>query len=302
MFEKQKITLEHVQNMELPAIIIYAVPFMLSLVVLEWWLSYREKKELYETKDFFASAGIGVGNLISSAITKLALFAIILYFYNLSPLYIPPVWWSYIPCLIVLDFCRYWAHRVGHEQRIWWATHIPHHSSEKYNFSVSFRLSWVQQVKVIFFIPIALMGFHPVVFFICNQISVLYQFWLHTELIRKMPAWFEYVMVTPSHHRVHHGRNGKYLDKNYGSTFIIWDRIFGTFQVEEERPDYGITEPVNSYNPAYLVFHEFIEWAKDLRRTRSFRDAWLVTFGKPAAVKEWRDQLDMNISEKASNI
>jgi sterol desaturase/sphingolipid hydroxylase (fatty acid hydroxylase superfamily) len=197
------------------------------------------------------------------------------------PWSIPPVWWSYLLCIVAIDFCRYWSHRFSHQLRLIWATHITHHNSEHYNFTVSFRLSWTQHIKIIFFIPVALMGFHPVVFFIANQIEVLYQFWIHTELIKKLPAPIEYIFTTPSHHRVHHATNDKYLDKNYGSTFIIWDRMFGTFQAEEEKANYGILKPVNSYNPVWLVFHEWVDIFKDLGRYRTPRAWWRILFGSP---------------------
>lgn len=278
------LTLDQLRQMHFPPIIIYAAPVMFLLVFLEWGLSYRQKKDTYNKKDFWASTAIGIGNIIVSAILKLALFAVILFFYNMVPWRIPPTWWSYIICILAIDFCRYWAHRVAHEQRFWWATHVPHHSSEHYNFSVSFRLSWVQHIKVVFFIPVALMGFNPVVFFICNQIEVLYQFWIHTEYIHKLPKPIEYIFTTPSHHRVHHGSDDKYLDKNYGSTLIIWDRIFGTFQPEEERPTYGITKPVNSYNPVFLVFHEFKDIVADLRHAKNLKQCFRILFSKPGTL------------------
>ncbi|MGB3618343.1 MAG: sterol desaturase family protein [Catalinimonas sp.] len=277
-------------SMDLPPLILYAVPVMLSLVLLEFVVGQYRKRKLYEGRDLLASVGIGIGNLVISAVTKLAMFAVVLFFYNLVPWQVPPAWWSYLLCFVVLDFCRYWAHRIAHEQRFLWATHVTHHSSEQYNFSVSFRLSWTQNVKVVFFIPVALCAFHPLVFFICHQTAVLYQFWIHTELIRRMPAWFEYIFVTPSHHRVHHAVNDKYLDRNYGSTLIIWDRMFGTFQSEEEQPVYGITTPVNSYNPVYLVFHEWIDIFRDLRRARSLREARTIFFAGPG--KYHREDFD----------
>ena len=278
---KEKLTLDQVLAMDLPPLILYAVPVMLSLVLIEFVVSQYRKRKLYQGRDLLASAGIGVGNLVVSAITKVALFAVILFFYNLVPWRVPHAWWSFLVCFVVLDFFRYWAHRIAHEQRFLWATHVTHHSSEQYNFSVSFRLSWTQHIKIVFFIPVALIGFDPFVFFICHQVAVLYQFWIHTELIKRMPAVVEYVFTTPSHHRVHHAVNDKYLDKNYGSTFILWDRMFGTFQAEEERPRYGITTPVNSYNPFYLVFHEWIDIARDLRASRSWSEVRTVLFAGP---------------------
>jgi sterol desaturase/sphingolipid hydroxylase (fatty acid hydroxylase superfamily) len=280
--EKQKLTVDQVLSMDLPNIIVYAVPVMISLTVLEWVLSYRQKKDIYDGKDTLAAVAIGAVNILISAAIKVATFGIILFFYNLVPWSIPHTWWAYVLCLIWIDFWRYWAHRIAHENRFWWATHVTHHNSEKYNFSVSFRLGWTQHIKIIFFIPVALVGFHPVVFFICHQIEVLYQFWIHTEYIRKLPKPIEYIFTTPSHHRVHHAVNDKYLDKNYGSTLIIWDRIFGTFQPEEEQAKYGITKPVNSYNPVTLNFHEWRDIVNDVRRSKSLKEAWAMTFSRPA--------------------
>ncbi len=284
--EKVKFTIDDILAMDMPNIILYAAPVMFILVALEWYISYRQKKEYYNSKDTFAATAIGLVNVAISAAIKIATFGLILFFYNLVPWSIPMTWWSFILCIIWIDFWRYWAHRVAHENRFWWATHVTHHSSEKYNWSVSFRLGWTQHIKVIFFIPVALVGFHPVVFFICHQIEVLYQFWIHTEYIRKLPKPIEYIFTTPSHHRVHHARNDKYLDKNYGSTFIIWDRIFGTFQPEEEQADYGITNPVNSYNPIRLNFHEWSDIVKDVRASRSFREAYAMVFTRPSKLAD----------------
>jgi len=277
----QKLQLEDITNLDFTTVIWIAAPIMFSLVLIEFLVGRKKYKNLYSGKDLLASLSIGIGNLILNGFMKLGMFTVFLFFYNIAPFKIPHTWWSYVICLIALDFFRYWAHRIAHEQRFWWSTHVVHHSSEHYNFSVSFRLSWTQNLKIVFFLPVILMGFHPLVFFIVHQIEVLYQFWIHTELIRKLPAPIEYIFTTPSHHRVHHSVNEKYIDKNYGSTFIIWDRMFGTFQAETEQAIYGITKPVNSFNPVYLVFHEWMEVGKDLLKARSIRDAWRVLFGSP---------------------
>jgi len=180
---------------------------------------------------------------------------------------------------------------------------VPHHSSEQYNFSVSFRLSWVQGFKVLFFLPVAMAGFHPVVFFICHQIAVLYQFWIHTEMIDKLPRPIEFIFTTPSHHRVHHAKDDHYLDKNYGSTFIIWDRMFGTFQPELNTPNYGITKPPESYNPVYLVFHEFIDIWKDLKQAEGWKEYLWILFASPAAqaraIKESESGVSEPVTDKA---
>jgi sterol desaturase/sphingolipid hydroxylase (fatty acid hydroxylase superfamily) len=280
----EKLSVEYLTQMELPNVIVYAVPVMLSLVALEWIISIYQKKESYDSRDTAAAAAIGIGNILVSAAVKVGIFALVVVFYNISPFRIPPTWWSYLLCFVALDFARYWAHRVAHEQRFWWATHVTHHNSKKYNWSVSFRLSWTQHIKIVFFLPVVMMGFDPFVFFICHQTLVLYQFWIHTEYIKKLPAPIEYIFVTPSHHRVHHATNAQYIDRNYGSTFIIWDRMFGTFQPEEEQAIYGITKNVDTYNPITLVFHEWVDIFHDLGKAKSLREAWWLVWGNPTAI------------------
>ena len=281
-----KLTYQQVLEMELPNIIGFAAPVMIALVLIEWGFSQYQHRSIYDAKDTLAAAVIGVVNLLITAAIKIATFGIIIFFYNLAPFKIPAGWWSFILCLIWIDFWRYWAHRLAHEIRLLWATHVTHHNSEKYNWSVSFRLGWTQHIKIIFFIPVALVGFDPVTFFICHQIEVLYQFWIHTEYIRKLPKPIEFIFTTPSHHRVHHARNEHYLDKNYGSTLIIWDRLFNTFQPEIDKADYGITTPVNSYNPVYLNFHEWIDIFRDVRKSRSLKQALVLLFIRPSKLKD----------------
>jgi sterol desaturase/sphingolipid hydroxylase (fatty acid hydroxylase superfamily) len=290
---QEKLTLEDISSLDFTTVIWIAAPIMFAFVLIEFLVGRYQNKALYTGKDFLASLSIGLVNVILNGFMKLGMFAVFLFFFNLAPLRIPPTWWSYVLCLIVLDFCRYWAHRIAHEQRFWWSTHVVHHSSEHYNLSVSFRLSWTQNLKIIFFLPVILMGFNPLVFFIVHQIEVLYQFWIHTELIRKLPRPIEYIFTTPSHHRVHHSVNERYIDKNYGSTFIIWDRMFGTFQEEDEPARYGITKPVNSYNPVYLVFHEWMEVGKDLLKVKSIKEGFRVLFGSPVE----KHKEDMGIVE-----
>lgn len=282
MFENH-LTLEDIGAMDWPNILLWAAPVMFFLVFLEWGLSIYHNKDAYDGKDFLAASTIGLVNVGIGGLLKVATFGAILFFWNISPFKVPVTWWSFVACFIVIDFCNYWAHRVSHEQRFWWATHITHHNSKKYNFSVSFRLGWTQHIKFIFFIPAILVGFDPFVFFICHQTGVLYQFWIHTEYIKKLPAPIEYIFVTPSHHRVHHASDVHYLDKNYGATFIVWDRIFGTFMEEKERPTYGITKNIDSYNPITLNFHEWVDMIKDVSKAESFKEGYSIMFGRPGA-------------------
>jgi len=277
------LTLQEIQNYDFTTIIWVVAPLMFFFVGLEYVMGKKQKLNLYSGKDFLASLSIGLVNVLLNSVMKVGVFMFFLFFYNLSPWHMPITWWSFVLCFFALDFVRYWAHRIAHEQRFWWSTHVVHHSSEHYNLSVSFRLSWTQNLKLVFFLPVILMGFHPLVFLIIHQLEVLYQFWLHTELIGKLPKPIEYIFTTPSHHRVHHSTNEKYIDKNYGSTLIVWDRIFGTFQEldEEDQPVYGITKPVNSYNPVYLVFHEWLNVFKDLWHSKSPKMVWQILFGSP---------------------
>lgn len=271
---------------EAPNLLLYASPFMLLFVWLEFRYSKRKGLGLYSTQDLKASIGVGIGYLIvTAAIGMATIYTVWWVYYNFTPSnwMLPVTWWSFLLCAVLYDFVRYWAHRIAHEQRFWWASHITHHSSEKYNLTVSFRLCWVDQVKLIFFLPIMMLGFDPIMFFIVHQIGILYQFWQHTELIKPMPAWFEYIFVTPHNHRVHHGKNEVYIDKNYGSMFIIWDRIFGTYVEPGEQPIYGVKQPLSSQNPVYLVFHEYVDIFRDFFTAKTWKDRYKILFGRPGA-------------------
>jgi sterol desaturase/sphingolipid hydroxylase (fatty acid hydroxylase superfamily) len=281
---------------------IAAIPLIL-LVIMEWVLTIVQKKDYYNSLDTVSATFIGLVNVGISALLKIGIFGTMLFFYNVVPWSIPREWWAYILCIITIDFFRYWSHRLTHVNRFWWATHVTHHNSEKYNLSVAFRLGWTQHIKFIFFIPIVLMGFDPVLFFICHQIEVLYQFWIHTEYIRKLPAPIEYIFVTPSHHRVHHSTNDQYLDKNFGSTLIIWDRLFGTFEAEEERTVYGITEPINTYNPITLNFHEWKDIFFDVIKSKSLKEAYAMLFTSPSKLEAVKAEFNsINLKENKNTL
>ena len=299
LFGAPQITFKDIDGVkaQAPEIIVWAAPFMFFFVLLEFGISKYQNRKLYDNKETIASTLVGLGNVAVSAALKLALFSIIIWFYNLIPWRMHFVWWTFIPCYIIFDFCSYWAHRISHQQRFWWATHVVHHSGEHYNLSVSFRLSWVQHIKIIFFLPVALFGFHPNIFFVVNQIAVLFQFWVHTEYIRKLHPAIEYIFATPSNHRVHHGSQEKYINKNYGASFIIWDRMFGTYQPEEEQVEYGITTSLeDKSNPIYINFHEYIDMWKDIRGTRSLRKKFFYIFGDPILIA--REKKESGIGAK----
>ncbi|WP_421825508.1 sterol desaturase family protein [Larkinella sp.] len=269
--------LEH----ELLPLTAYAAPVVFGSVLLEFWLTRHDEEHRYQSRDFWSSVGIGAGSLLINAILKTSVFGMALFFYHLTPWRLETRWWTWLLAYALIDFCNYTAHWIAHKQRVWWATHVTHHSSEHLNFSTAFRNSWTQHLKLVFFIPAWLSGINPVVILTCYQIDLLYQFWIHTEMIGKLPRWFEFFFVTPSHHRVHHGSNDRYLDKNFGSSLIIWDRLFGTFQEEDEVPVYGLTKPVESYNPVYLNFHVWVEIGRDLRKAKTAREVVNILFGPP---------------------
>ncbi len=287
LFGADKIPMDLIHKVEenAPNLIVWAVPFMVFFAALEIIISYLQDRKYYETKETVGSVLVGVGNLVVSAAMKVVFLYLVVWIYNALPWRMAFKWWTLIPCYIIYDLCSYWAHRISHEQRFWWATHVAHHSGEHYNLTVSFRLSWVQNIKIIFFLPVALLGFHPVIFFVTNQIAVLFQFWVHTEYIRKCPKWVEYIFATPSNHRVHHGSQEQYIDKNYGATFIFWDRIWKTYEPEVEPVRYGITTNIeNKANPFHINFHEYKDMWQDIRKAKGLRKKLFYIFGSPVKI------------------
>lgn len=268
-----------------PEIIVWAAPIMFFFAILEYVISKRQNHDYYETKETIGSVLVGIGNVIISFLIKAGLLLVVVLIYNLVPWRMELNWWTFLPAYIIWDFCSYWAHRVSHGQRFWWATHIVHHSGEKYNLTVSFRLSWVQHIKIIFFVPAMFLGFHPIIIFVTNQIAVLFQFWVHTEYIGKLHPAIEYIFATPSNHRVHHGSQEQYIDRNFGATFILWDRIFGTYEPEGERVNYGLTTNIDhKANPLHINFHEYKEIWKDVKNAKTWKDKLFMVFGSPIKI------------------
>jgi sterol desaturase/sphingolipid hydroxylase (fatty acid hydroxylase superfamily) len=244
---------------EIPNLIHYAIPFFTLTVIIEVLLTVKVKLEDYEFKDAGTSILMGLGNVAIGLFTKgvvLSLFYLIYNFYHLFE--ISFVWWAWVLLLFAEDFCYYWFHRISHESRLFWASHVVHHSSKEYNLSTALRQTWSGSFYTfIFWFPLILIGFHPVLVLVQMSISLIYQYWIHTELIHKMPKWFEAIFNTPSHHRVHHATNPQYLDRNHAGIFIIWDKLFSTFEPEVEKPIYGLVTNIETYNPLKIAF---IEW------------------------------------------
>jgi sterol desaturase/sphingolipid hydroxylase (fatty acid hydroxylase superfamily) len=207
--------------------------------------------------------------------------------YNHHWISITNVFSYWLLLLLAEDFVYYWLHRWDHEIRLFWAVHVTHHSSEKMNFTVGFRSSVFQPLyRFVYFIPLAFLGFRPLDIILMYSATQIWGIFVHTELINKM-GWLEYILVTPSHHRVHHASNPKYLDKNMGMFLIIWDQLFGTFQPELSQEEYqprkyGLTKPMEKTGPIDLVFHEWAAIGKDIcRRDIGWKDKWQYIFGPP---------------------
>jgi sterol desaturase/sphingolipid hydroxylase (fatty acid hydroxylase superfamily) len=291
LFGAAELSLQDLETLEKssPNVIVYAAPVMFLFVLIEYLVSAHQKRNYYKTKETIGSILVGLGNVAIGVCIKTLLFFLFVLVYNLVPWRMELNWWTFIPCYIIFDFCSYWTHRISHHIRFFWASHIPHHSGEQYNLTVSFRLSWVQYVKIIFILPVALIGFHPVIIFLTNQIAVLFQFWVHTEYIRKLHPWIEYIFATPSNHRVHHGSQSQYINKNFAATFIFWDRMFGTYQPEEVIVQYGVTHNIGTkHNPLHINFHEYVDMIKDVLQAQTLREKLFYIFGDPALIADYK--------------
>lgn len=252
----------------LPNPVDYAVPAFVLLIVLEMiWARFRAP-EKYEPKDTLTSLLFGFGSTVAGALTGAAIFGLSVYLYQYRAVTIPFVWWAWIACFVLDDFAYYVFHRAAHRVRWFWASHVNHHSSQHYNLSTALRQTWTGFIagSFLFRLPLMLIGFHPAMVAFVGGINLIYQFWIHTETIGRLPRWFEAVMNTPSHHRVHHATNPRYLDANYAGVFIVWDRMFGSFtpEVDDEPIRYGIVKQLGTFNLLWSVFHEWIGIAKDL--------------------------------------
>jgi len=287
IFGAARIPINDIHQLEksAPDLLVYALPLVFFCTALECGFSHLSEHKSYEKKETVGSVFIGLGNLVVNILMKAVLLYGAVWIYNILPWRMSLNWWTLIPCFIIYDCCSYWSHRISHFNRFFWATHVVHHSAEHYNLTVAFRQSWVQHFKTVFFIPVALIGFNPVIFFVASQLSTLYQFWVHTETIGKLHPFIERYFGTPSNHRVHHGSQEKYLDKNFGATFMIWDHLFGTFQYEEEQPIYGLTTPVeNKTNPFILNFHEYRDMIKDVKQSDGIREMLFFIFASPGKI------------------
>jgi len=274
---------------QIPNLILFAIPFFITTAIIEGIAIYKKSPTTYNLKDTIASLSMGIGNVFIEMISKFLVVLVITFLYQNSRITtIPFVWWAWLLVLIGQDFFYYWFHRISHESRFFWASHIVHHSSKKYNLSTALRQTWTGGFfSFVFYLLLPILGFHPIMIFTQMSISLLYQYWIHTELIHKMPKWFETIFNTPSHHRVHHGSNPLYLDRNHAGILIIWDKLFNTFQPEldEEKVVYGLTTNIKSYNPFFIAFHEWATIIKDAFSAKTSVINKLKYFIKPPGWK-----------------
>lgn len=268
--------------------IVLSIPIFFILMSVEIVIERISHQKLYRLNDTVANLSCGITSQLSGLFMRVLAIGVYTFLYDHFALLTLPVNWFYWLSLFLLaDLAYYWAHRMSHEINLFWGGHVVHHQSEEYNLSVALRQSSFQVVWTFAFsLPLAIMGFDPIHFILVSAYITLYQFWIHTELINKM-GWFEYIFNTPSHHRVHHGRNPKYIDKNHAGTLIIWDKMFGTFQKEEERPTYGITKPINSWNAVWANFSHYADMSKDLKRIPHLTDKIRYLFNKPGWLPDY---------------
>ncbi len=265
---------------------LYAIPFFLISLSLEWWaVKSGRANGRYETKDALTSISLGLGNLAIDTLTGVLSFAALLWVWDHRLFDIPVTWWSFVLVFIGMDLTYYWKHRFMHRLRWFWMEHVTHHSSTHYNLTTALRQPWLGPFSGLFLIgaPMAWMGFHPAFMAFAMGFNLIYQYWIHTEAIGRMPRWFEAVMNTPSHHRVHHATNPRYLDGNYAGVFIVWDKMFGTFSPELDSDPcvYGLVSNVDSHNPIYLGWHGAMEFFADCWRDGLRPDRWMRRMWRP---------------------
>jgi sterol desaturase/sphingolipid hydroxylase (fatty acid hydroxylase superfamily) len=261
-----------------------SIPIYTIVIGIEILFSYWHEKKYYSTRGILANIYLTLLNISLDFLVRGACLAVLIYFSQFKFTGIdqtlnPVLYWSAL--LIGQDFMFYWLHRVDHYCRLFWAVHVTHHSSEEFNLTVGFRSSVFQPLyRFIYFIPLVLVGFDPLDILFMYAATQIYGILIHTKTVGKL-GFLEWFLSTPSHHRVHHASNVKYLDKNMGMIFIIWDRVFGTFEKEEETVVYGLTTNLENYNPITMVFHEWKAIFMDLKKQTSFKNKFMYVFGPP---------------------
>lgn len=278
-------------TVELTKAFAYSIITMLALVLGEYAVSRWMKKRVFEFSDSLTNLACGILERTIFLLFVVIYYAAFTYFHeHFSIAHIPVNPLTTVILFIAVDFLWYWYHRAGHEINVLWAAHITHHQSEEYNFTLSFRVSAFQLIiRMFFWLWLPILGFDPALTTLIIGINGAYQFFIHTRLINKL-GFLENILVTPSHHRVHHGKNEKYIDKNYGGIFIIWDRIFGTFEREVEEVQYGITKPMKSHNPIVAWFHYFIDLYNASKLEKGLKNKIRIFLAGPETLGKYYDK------------
>jgi len=260
------------------------LPIVIVFILIEVLFSSLNNKKLYRKNDTLCTIGLLTGNILMVFLVKGITLAIHIYLYqyrilDLSSLI--PIWMMWILAFVLIDLVFYFYHRVSHRSRFLWAVHMSHHSSEEMNFAVSFRQAWLGPIsKIPFFIFLPIVGIDPTIIAIAGVISTLWGIVGHTQIIKNLGP-FEYIFNTPSHHRVHHGSNKQYIDKNYGNLLIVWDRMFGTFEPEKESVKYGLVKNVKTFNPIKITIMEWSNILKDIKNSNNIKESLYLFFGPP---------------------
>ncbi len=262
-----------------------ATPAFVALVAAEMVAVRLGARGAYDWRDSATSLLLGLGSTLAGAIFGATVVAAYVWAWQFRLWDVPDAWWSAMLCFVLDDLAYYAFHRSAHRVRWFWASHVVHHSSQHYNLTTALRQSWTGFIALsfVFRLPLLLVGFSPLLVLFCVGVNLVYQFWIHTEVVRRLPRWAEAVLNTPSHHRVHHGTNPRYLDRNYAGVFIVWDRLFGTFEPEDDAEPvrYGIVHNLSTFNPLWAAFHEWAGIAADVWRARSWRERWMLVAGPP---------------------
>lgn len=259
------------------------VPAFLLFTALEYWYARKKGRgDLFSYENAVTNISVGIAERLLSLLITASFYALYYYVYENFALYeIPNHWAIWVILLLATDLVWYWYHRLGHEINLFWGAHVVHHQSEEFNYTVSARITVFQAlIRNVFWCILPLFGFHPAMVITILVVHGAYSFFTHTQVIGKL-GWFEHIFITPSHHGVHHASNEKYLNKNYGDIFVFWDKLFGTFQKEEEKPVYGLTHPLKSYSFLWQHFHYYAELWEACKRSGSVWQSVKIIFGKP---------------------
>ena len=265
---------------------VYAIglPIILAMILVETLISGLNKKSLYKNKDTLCTSGLLLGNILMGFAIKGATLGLHIFLYQFRVfdlVNVIPLWAMWLMTFILIDFVFYIYHRFSHRVRFLWAIHMSHHSSEEMNFAVSMRQAWLGPIsKIPFFIVLPLLGLDPTIIAVAGVISTLWGVVGHTQIVGKLGP-LEWILNTPSHHRVHHGANAEYIDKNYGNLLIIWDRMFGTFEPEKAKVKYGLVNNVNTFNPIKITFMGWQSMMLDIKKAKNYKEVFSTIFGPP---------------------